>query len=141
MEYALRRSQMLANNLNLPIHNPILIYSFLAAYGLLTVLVLTYVHVKFRLATTALKAIQTEWENAESRHAGFVGAAQEQLSRLTVTAPVPALPVRAATVNFDLRNQVVAMAKRGIASPEIARSCGLHEGEVEVVLGMVRIQR
>jgi hypothetical protein len=132
---------VLANDLNLSLHSPILMYSFLALYGLLTVLILTYVHAKFRTTAKTLKLLATEWGNAESRHAGFVGAAQEQLSRLTVTPPVPALPVRPAGINFDLRNQVVAMAKRGIAAPEIARSCGLHEGEVEVVLGMVRIQR
>ena len=132
---------MLANNLNLSIHNPILIYSFLALYGLLTVLILTYVHAKFRTATKTLKLLTTEWESADSRHAGFVGAAQEQLLKLTVAPAAPVLSVRSSAVNFDLRNQVVAMAKRGIAPSEIGRSCGLHEGEVEVVLGMVRIQR
>jgi hypothetical protein len=132
---------VLANDLKLSIHNPILIYSFLALYGMLTVVILTYVHTKFRTTAKTLKLLATEWESADSRHAGFVGAAQEQLSRLTIAPPVQALPVRATAVNFDLRNQIVAMAKRGIASPEIARSCGLHEGEVEVVLGMVRIQR
>jgi hypothetical protein len=132
---------VLANDLNLSIHNPILIYTFLALYGLLTVLILTYVHTRFRWATKTLKLLKTEWATAESRHAGFVGAAQEQLSRLTVSPPTPALAVRNAAVNFDTRNQIVAMAKRGIAIPEISRSCGLHEGEVEVILGMVRLQR
>ena len=132
---------MLANDLNLSLHNPALVYLFLVLYGLLTVLILTYVHAKFRTTAKTLKLLATEWESAELRHAGFVGAAQKQLSMLTVAPPVPALPVRPTAVNFDLRNQVVAMAKRGIAAPEIARSCGLHEGEVEVVLGMVRIQR
>ena len=132
---------MLANDLNLSIHNPILIYSFLALYGLLTVLILTYVQAKFRVATKTLTSLQTEWSSAESLHAGFVGAAQEQLSRLTVSTPAPAVPVRNAAVNFDVRNQVVAMAKRGLAPTEIGRACGLHEGEVEVLLSMVRLQR
>jgi len=140
-EYALRRLPVLANDLNLSIHNPILIYSFLALYGLLTVLTLTYVHARFRLATKTLKRLSTEWESAESRYAGFVGAAQEQLARLSTATLPPALPVRNAAVNFEVRNRVAAMAKRGIASPEIARVCGLNEGEVEVVLGMVRLQR
>jgi hypothetical protein len=132
---------MPANDLNLSLHSPILVYSFLALYGVLTALMLTYMHAKFRTATKALKLIQTEWQTAESRHAGFVGAAQEQLSKLATTPPVPVMPIRHTAVNFDLRNQVVAMAKRGIAGPDIARSCGLNEGEVEVVLGMVRLQR
>ena len=132
---------MLANDLNLSIHNPILIYSFLALYGVLTVLMLTYVHAKFRTATKTLKLLEMEWQSADSRHAGFVGVAQERLSKLAAAPPVPALPLRHTAVSFDLRNQVVAMAKRGIAAPDIARSSGLSEGEVEVVLGMVRIQR
>jgi len=132
---------VLANDLNLSIHNPILIYSFLAAYGLLTVLILVYVQSRFRVAARTLNLLQTEWQKAQSAHAGFVGAAQAQLSKLAAPKPAPALAVRNEGVNFDKRNQVVAMAKRGIAAPEIARSCGLNEGEVEIVLGMVRLQR
>jgi hypothetical protein len=133
---------MLANDSSLSIHNPILIYSFLALYGVLTVVLITYVHAKFRTATKTLKLLEAEWQTAESRHAGFVGVAQERLSKLA-EAPraMPQLPDRHTAVGFDLRNQVVAMAKRGIAATDIARSCGLSEGEVEVVLGMVRIQR
>ena len=119
-----------------------LIYSFLALYGLLTVLIITYVHAKFRFATKTLKMLQTEWSSAESKHANFVGIAQEQLSKLTVPAPAPVLPApvaRTASVGFDVRNQVVTMAKRGIAITDIARNCGLHEGEVEVLLGMARL--
>jgi hypothetical protein len=118
-----------------------LIYVFLALYGVLTVVILTYVHSKFRLATRALQLLQTEWQTAESRHAGFVGAAKEQLSKLAEPAPAPALPLRKADVNGNVRHQVVAMAKRGIGPIEIGRSCGLHEGEVEVVLGMARLQK
>ncbi|HYR42263.1 MAG TPA: hypothetical protein VER98_04525 [Terriglobia bacterium] len=118
-----------------------LIYSFLALYGVLTVLILTYVHSKFRVATKTLQLLQTEWQNAESRHAGFVGAAQQKLSKLSQPAPVAALSVRKAAVDFNVRNQVIAMARRGIGPVEIGRSCGLHEGEVEVVLGMARLQK
>src|SRR5262249_14439423 len=139
-EYVLRRSQVLANDSSLSIHNPILIYSFLAAYGLPTVLTIMYVHVKFRSAARALNLLKTEWQTAQSTHTGFVGAAQEQLSKLAGSKTAPALPARHAPVTFDVRNQVVAMAKQGIAPSEIGRSCGLNEGEVEIVLGMVRLQ-
>ena len=132
---------MLANDLNLSLHNPILIYSFLAAYGLLTVTILMYVHSKFRVAAKILNLLQTEWTKAQSTHADFVGAAQQQLTKLAAPKPTPAVAARNVGVDFDKRNQVVAMAKRGIAAPEIARSCGLSEGEVEIVLGMVRLQR
>ena len=51
---------MLANDLNLSIRNSILVYSLLAAYGLVTALVLTYVHSKFRVAAKTLKLLQNE---------------------------------------------------------------------------------
>ena len=131
---------MLANDLSLSIRNPILIYSFLALYGFLTVLILTYVHARFRVATKTLKLLQAEWSGAESRHANFVGAAQEHLSKLALPAPAVAATVATtAAVGFDTRNQVVTMAKRGMVITDIARICGLHEGEVEVLLGMARL--
>ena len=77
---------MLANDLSLSIRNPILIYSFLALYGLLTVLILTYVHAKFKVASKTLKLLQTEWTSAESKHANIVDIAQEHLS-LELIAP------------------------------------------------------
>jgi hypothetical protein len=133
---------VLANDSSLSLHNPILIYSFLAIYGLLTVLILTYVHARFRLASKTLKLLQDEWTSAESKHSSIVGAAHEQLSKLSKPAPVkPVAPplMRTAALSFDARNQVVAMAKRGIGIKDIARNCGLHEGEVEVLLGMARL--
>jgi hypothetical protein len=132
---------VLANDSNLSIHNPIFVYSILAAYGMLTVFILTYVRAKFRTASETLKLLADEWQKAQSQHSGFVGHAQEQLSKLTSPPPIPAQHIRQSGVNFDMRNQVVLMAKRGITPSEIGRSCGLHEGEVEVLLGMVRIQR
>src|SRR5437899_4266419 len=90
-EYAQPRSRVPANDSNPSIYNPMLIYSFLALYGVLTVLILTYVHSKFRLATRTLSLLQTEWQSAESRHKGCAGAAQQQLSKLAEPAPVAAL--------------------------------------------------
>jgi hypothetical protein len=132
---------VLANDLNLSSHNPAVMYSFLALYGLLTVMVLIYVHTKFRFAAKTLKLLSTEWQRAQSSHSDFVGAAQKELSKLAMPMPTPALPLRNAAVKFDVRNQVIAMAKRGVGPTEIARSCGLHEGEVEVILGMARLQK
>ena len=129
---------MLANDSSLSIHNPILIYSFLAVYGLLTVAILAYVHAKFRFATKALSMLNAEWKSAEAMHAGIVGKAQAQISKLSV--PVPP-PVKQASVSGDMRKQVVAMGKKGLRAIEIAKACGLHEGEVDVLLGMARLQR
>jgi hypothetical protein len=135
---------MLANDLSLSIHSPILIYSFLALYSLLTVLILTYVHSRFRVAARILKALQAEWTSAESAHATLVGTAQEQLAKLTVSAPPPVLALTAARtrpVGHDVRNHVVAMARRGIGIAHIARSSGLNEGEVDVLLSMARLTK
>jgi hypothetical protein len=133
-----------ANALSLSTPNPILIYSFLALYGVITIVILTYVRKRFRLATDTLKLLKTEWDTAESRHAGFVGIAQQQISKLAVPAPAPPVAPQSArhsAVGFDTRNQVVAMAKRGIGITDIARACALHEGEVEVLLGMARLSK
>jgi hypothetical protein len=114
----------------------------LALYGVITLVIAMYVRAKFRVASKTLNLLKTEWDTAESRHADFVGVAQQQISKLAVPpppAPVPA--ARPAVVGFDTRNQVVAMAKRGIGLNDIARACGLSEGEVEVLLGMARLQR
>ena len=128
---------MLANDSSLSIHNPILVYSFLAVYGLLTVVILAYVYAKFRFAAKALSMLDTEWKSAEAMHAGFVGKAQQQISKLSV--PVPP-PVRQASITGDMRKQVVAMGKKGLDAIEIAKACGLHEGEVDVLLGMARLR-
>ena len=133
---------MPANGLSLSMGNAVFIYSLLALYGLTTLLIVRYVNAKFRAANKTLKLLTAEWATAESRHADFVGAAQEQIAKLTAAPPVVHQPVvRSTAVGFDTRNQAVAMAKRGISVPDIAKASRLHEGEVEVLLGMARLQR
>jgi hypothetical protein len=134
------------NDLSHLIRNPLIIYSILAFYGFLTLMVIAYVHVKFRTASKGLKLLQTEWSKAQSNHDTIVGAAQEKLSKLSnVTAfsrPTPAVPtLKTGNIGFEMRHQIVGMAKRGMKAADIARSCGLQEGEVEVILGMVRLER
>jgi len=67
-------------------------------------------------------------------------ASGEKAAKLSVPAPVP-VASKSATVNFDTRNQVVAMGKKGFGAAEIAKTCGLQEGDVEVLLGMSRLQK
>jgi hypothetical protein len=132
---------VLANDLSLSIRNPILVYSFLALYGLLFLMLTTYVHAKFRNASKALKLLQTEWQSAETKHSSFVDIAQQSLSKLRVPQAAAAPVTRNGGIGFDLRNQIVAMAKRGTTSQDIARTCGMQEGEVDVILGMARLKR
>jgi hypothetical protein len=129
---------VLANNLSLSIHNPILIYSFFAVYGLLMLSLLLYVHSKFRSASKTLTELRTEWQSAASQHSSFVGLAQERLAALSRPTPLIA---RTSGLGADIRNHIVAMAKRGTAVHDIARTCGLYEGEIDVILGMARLQR
>jgi hypothetical protein len=131
---------MQANDLSLLIRNPIVVYSFLALYGVMMVLVMAYVHTKFRAAAKTLKVLEKDWQSAESAHSSILGVAKEQLSKVKA-APAAAPMARTAAIGSDLRHQVVAMAKRGIAPADIARSCSLQEGEVDVLLGMARLQR
>ena len=129
---------MLAKDLNPLMLNPFVIYAALAVHGLLLMLVVTYVYSKFRTAGRSLKALKVEWNSAESRHSGFVGNAKAQISKLAVAAPPAPVPV---AVTLDTRKQVLAMGKRGLGPSEIARSCNMPEGDVDVLLGMARLQR
>jgi hypothetical protein len=141
MESALQKLPVLANDLSPLIHNPIVVYSFLGLYGLLLLLLIAYVHTRFRRAAKALKLLQTEWSSAESKYSNFVGMAQEQLSKLSAPAAKAAPLARPAGLAPDVHNRVVSMANRGIALTDIAQSCSLQEGEVDVILGMARLER
>jgi len=129
------------SDLSLSVRNPILVYSLLTLYGLLTIFLIVYVHRKFRTAAKTLKVLETQWQSAESKHANFVGDAQEKLSKFAAPAPGQQSPVAARNggVGLDMRNQIVSMAKRGMRAGDIARACGLQEGEIEVILGMARL--
>jgi hypothetical protein len=131
---------VLANDSSLLAYNPVVIYSLLALYGVVTIVVVAFVHTKFRFATKILNSLKTEWDSAETLHAGFVGAAQQQISKLAAPAPQAAFIPKPA-VNLDMRNQVVSMGKKGFPTLEIAKACNLPEGEVEVLLGMARLLR
>jgi hypothetical protein len=121
-------------------NNPIVIYVVLGLYGVVLFLLFSYVRNKFQGSARLLDALKHEWDSADSRHAGFVDHAQAQITRL---AAHPKQSTEAASherVNRDIRNQVVTMGKKGISTTDIARSCGLPEGEVDVLLGMARMQ-
>jgi hypothetical protein len=132
----------LANASSLSTLNPIIVNLELGLYGLLFVSVFIYVHRKFRKAADLLQDMQKEWAKAEAAHSRLLEAVQKSLAGMTLeSGAAPSFAVEFATVTPDLRNQVSAMGRRGIPAAEIARSCGLPEGEVDVLLGMSRLQR
>jgi DNA-directed RNA polymerase specialized sigma24 family protein len=132
-----------ANALNQLTLNPLIVYATLGLYGLLFAFTFLYLHNKFKASQKILKLLVTDWAAAESTHADMVGTAQEKIARLSVEIPkraqaqVPAVN----TVTSDTRTQVVSMGKRGMGVSEIARNTGLPEGEVDVLLGLARMQR
>ena len=136
----------MANASSLLTLNPIIVNLELGLYGLLFVGIFIYVHMKFRKADRLLKVLKKEWDGAESKHSGFLQVAQHRISRLgaesDVPKPGPAAPSSVfQAVAADTRNQINAMGRRGIPASDIARSCGLPEGEVDVLLSMARMQR
>lgn len=134
---------MSANALNQLTLNPIIVYATLALYGLLFVYMFLFLHNRFKTSSRVLSLLKNDWADAESKHAGLVETAQDRISRLSVQIPARAqaqTPV-IKTVTSDTRTQVVAMGKRGLGVAEIARNTGLPEGEVDVLLGLARMQR
>jgi DNA-directed RNA polymerase specialized sigma24 family protein len=132
-----------ANASNLLTLNPIIVYATLALYGLLFALMFLYLHNRFRMSSRVLSLLKNDWATAESRHSDLVGTAQERIARLSVEIPARAQaePQQMKTVTADTRTQVVVMGKRGLGLAEIARNTGLPEGEVDVLLGLARMQR
>jgi DNA-directed RNA polymerase specialized sigma24 family protein len=131
-----------ANALSQLTLNPIIVYATLGLYGLLFAFMFLYVHNRFRASTKILALLKTDWAAAESTHADLVGTAQEKIARLAVEIPVKAQSQQAArTVTSDTRTQVVSMGKRGLGVAEISRTTGMPEGEVDVLLGLARMQR
>ena len=56
--------------------NPFLVYVLLALYGLLTLILVSYVRSKFQAAAKALNKLHNDWQGAQSNHANFIDVAQ-----------------------------------------------------------------
>ncbi len=115
------------------------IYLALALCGLSILLLALHVQRKFMRAGGALSSLNKEWEDAQSKFFQIAEVAEHRMEALDPNAGSPIPPQPRGEVTFDVRSHVAAMGKRGLDSPEIARSAGLSEGEVEVLLGMSRI--
>ena len=134
---------MLANGSGHLILNPLVIYITLGVYGLLIGAVVFYVYRKFNGASLLLRSLSKDWASAENSHKGLLDEAREHVSKLA-TAPAPSLAVSLSgprSVTFDIRNQVIAMGRKGVVAADIARACAMPEADVDVLLGMARIQR
>ena len=133
---------MSANVSALSAVNPIVVYSVLGFYGIVIFAVLLYVYNKFSGAARLLDSLKKDWESAETTHKDMLTQAREHVSKLT---PAPtafnAAAGSARSVNFDTRHQVIAMGRKGFQTADIARACAIPEADVDVLLGLARIQR
>jgi len=132
---------MLANVSALSAVNPIVVYGVLAFYGILILAVLLYVYNKFSGAARLLESLKKDWESAEITHKTMLTQAKEHVSKLTPAPSVLNAAGAARSVNFDTRHQVMAMGRKGFQTADIARACAIPEADVDVLLGLARIQR
>jgi hypothetical protein len=120
--------------------NPIVIYSTLGLYGLIIAGVLLYVYRKFSGAHLLLQSLKKDWESADLNHSSLLLQARDHVNKL---APAMASPATAGTrsITFDTRNQVISMGRKGFTACDISRACSMPEADVDVLLGLSRIQR
>ena len=115
------------------------IYLALALCGLSVLLLALHVRRRFMRASGALATLNREWESAQSRFFQIADVARQRIEDFSTAPAGTGPPEQSGGVSFDVRGQVAAMGKRGLPTPQIARSAGLSEGEVEVLLGMSRM--
>ena len=118
------------------------IYLTLGLCGLLVMLLALHAQRKFSRASRALGTLNTlnkEWEEAQTKFFEAEAQAQDHVGALSLAQHSATPEAPSAEIGFDLKNQVTSMAKRGAATAAIARSANLTEAEVDVVLGMARL--
>src|SRR4051812_4861644 len=123
---------MSANTSALLTVNPIVVYSVLGFYGVFTAAVLLYVYHKFSHASRVLNSLKEEWELAKTAPTELLSV---EPSATATPVPQPRL------VSFDTRNQVMSMGRKGLGASDIARAFAMTEAEVNVLLGLARIQQ
>jgi hypothetical protein len=96
---------------------------------------------KFRRTSRLFESFQRQWTEAASAHKTLLSEARERVS--TIAAPPPdtlAFHPRRPSLSTEARSHVVAMSRKGLQPAEIARTCGMPESAVQVVLGFARLQ-
>ena len=112
----------------------------LAVQIVLLGIILTYIW-KFRRTSRLFEKFQQQWAAAESSHKTLLAEAHERVSNITTPPPdTLAFHPRRPSLSSEARNHVVAMSKNGLPADEIARTCGIPENAVNVVLGFARLQ-
>ncbi len=122
--------------------NPLIVNMELGLYGLLFAAIFLYVQRKFRKSGRLLREMQKDWVKAESAHADLLKEIHHRIANLSMeSASAKSFAPDVPSVTSDMRHQVASMGRRGITASEIASTCGLPEGEVDVLLGLSRLQK
>jgi len=121
----------------------IVIYA-LAAQAVLFALLLSFLY--FRLGSTnrLLLTFQKNWSSAEANHKTLVDEAREKLTEFSSAAPQAkqfAITPKRGSLSSEIRTQVLSLARKGFAAADIARTCGLPESDIGVLLGFARLQK
>jgi hypothetical protein len=96
---------------------------------------------KFRRTSQLFESFQRQWTEAESRHQTLLTEARERVHNIVTPPPDTLLfQPRRPSLNSEARSHVVNMSRNGASAGDIARTCGIPESAVHVVLGMARLQ-
>ncbi len=116
------------------------IYLALALCGLAIIFLTIHVQYRFACARGALTTLNREWENAEAQFTNLAEIAQQKIGRLENVPGGAISQEPGASIDSGIRNQVTAMSRSGAAARDIARTAGLNEADIDVILGMSRVE-
>jgi hypothetical protein len=119
------------SDLSLSVRNPILVYSLLTLYGLLSIFLIVYVHRKFRTAAKTLKVLENPMAKRRIQNTQTSSATRRKSSRSSRRP----LQDSSRGCREKRRRRTrhaqsdVSMAKRGMRAGDIARACGLRKAK------------
>ena len=124
----------------------IVIYA-LAAQAVLFALLLSFLYFRIGSTNRLLLTFQKNWSSAEANHKTLVDEAREKLTEFSSAASAApeakqfAITPKRGSLSSEIRTQVLALAKKGFAAADIARTCGLPESDIGVLVGLARLQK
>ena len=119
--------------------DPRLLLGLFVVQGIALMSVLGYVWTRFRKTRLVIGAFQQQWEFAESNHKSLLVQARERVNSFSQPAPTQPIPGRL-PLTAETRNHVAAMGRNGVSATEIARTCGIPENAVSVLLGFAQLK-
>ena len=115
------------------------IYLALGLCGLSIVFLALHVQRKFVRASGVLTRLNREWQDAQAQFLNLAEVAQRQMANQPVHDKAPPREP-GGEISAGLRKQITTMSRNGAAAEDIARTAGLSEAEINVLLGMSRVE-